>query len=180
MQPQRSPPSAAIGKKAIEKKPLTATARLLLQRTNHMAKLNDFFPSRYFNADDFALHPAVFEISNIQVETFKQKDGTVADKPIAYFQGQRKSLILNKTNFKAIATIAGAQDTDEWPGTSIELYAAVVSVAGEETPCVRVRKPRAPKPAAAPAAPKGASPENDAPWAEEDIPDSWPDDPERG
>ena len=59
-------------------------------------------------------------------------------KPVLFFQGKSKGMILNKTNCKTIARMYG-EDTQNWVGKAIAVYASTTSAQGEEVECLRVR-----------------------------------------
>jgi hypothetical protein len=46
---------------------------------------------------------------------------------------------LNKTNAKTIATVAGSNYIEDWPGTNIQLYIAKVKAFGQTVDALRVR-----------------------------------------
>jgi hypothetical protein len=119
------------------------------QRKDHTVKKTDFWESRYFKAADDLDQPLVLTIEKVKRETLKNGDREDT-KPVAYFEGTEKGLVLNMTNWDSIADIAGDGDTDEWPGVKVELFASTVSVKGEVKACVRVRAPKAKKPVAKP------------------------------
>ena len=50
----------------------------------------------------------------------------------------KKGLVLNVTNARAIATLAG-DDMDTWTGTQIELFSTPVTFKGQVTEGIRVR-----------------------------------------
>jgi len=64
-------------------------------------------------------------------------------KPVLFFQGKSKGMVINKTNGKAIARMYG-DDTTGWVGKQIAIYASTTSAQGEEVECLRVR-PSAPR-----------------------------------
>jgi hypothetical protein len=128
-------------------------------------KFTDMFPSRFWKADDVT-QPLIVKIRDVTMETLGGEGGDV--KPVVYFTGQEKALALNKTNAERIITIAGSDDSEAWVGVGMELYRDTVLFRGQRTPCVRIRKPRN-KPAVSPQSVRS----DEAPWPEEDIPDSW-------
>jgi hypothetical protein len=71
-------------------------------------------------------------------------------KPVVYFRGKEKGVVLNKTNSNMIATLTGSRDTDDWAGCQIRLYATTTEFGGETVECIRVKgvggKPAAAKP----------------------------------
>jgi hypothetical protein len=90
-------------------------------------KRDDVFPSKYYRGGDFE-QPKVLVIESIRLESLKQPNGETTTKPVAYFKGAKKSLVLNRTNWDVIADIVGRDDTDTWPGTRVELYSVTQEV----------------------------------------------------
>jgi hypothetical protein len=75
-------------------------------------------------------------IEKVEVESI----GSSRDKkPVVYFAGKEKGLVLNKTNAKRISEIAGSPETEDWSGIKIVLFATETEFAGETVECVRVR-----------------------------------------
>lgn len=115
--------------------------------------INDAFPSQYLKASDLNGSQPVVTIARVEIEPVgRSKDM----KPIAYFAGKDKGLVLNKTNSKKIAEIAGTAETDDWAGTRIRLYATEVDFQGDQVEAIRVKAPGSSvkatvKPAAPPA-----------------------------
>jgi hypothetical protein len=66
------------------------------------------------------------------------------NKPLVSFQEAKKPFVANATNCKTIASICGSNNTKDWIGKRITLYATETSAFGEMVECIRVR-PRAPK-----------------------------------
>lgn len=68
-------------------------------------------------------------------------------KPLVYFRGTKKPLVLNATNGDTITSIAGSDDVDRWPGICITLYPTRVKGAkGGHVPAIRVRPMKAKSP----------------------------------
>src|SRR5215470_17533219 len=104
-------------------------------------KMSDAFPSKYLKADDLEDGDLVVTISDAQFEEFTDpKTKRPDNKPVLYFQGnEAKPLVLNKTNYKTISQLLGSDDTDNWTGRKISLYATEVESFGEVTLGIRVR-----------------------------------------
>jgi hypothetical protein len=108
-------------------------------------KLHDAFPSNYMKADDLEdgdLTVTIRDHSPVEWAEFQQKGKPTPDnKPVLYFQHPReaKALVLNKTNWKTIADVLGTDETDDWGGKQITLYATEVESFGETVLAVRVR-----------------------------------------
>jgi hypothetical protein len=115
--------------------------------------IDSAFPSNYLKASDLADKAPVVTIDRVDVEPIG-RDKEI--KPVIYFAGKEKGLVLNKTNAKKIAELTGSKDTEDWHGCQIRIYASQTEFAGEMVECVRVKavgaaaQKSAPKPAPAP------------------------------
>jgi len=115
-------------------------------------RISDAFPSKYLKASDL-------QDRNINVVIDRAEPEEVGEgerKPVLYFQGKTKGLVLNKTNSRAIAAAYG-DDTDDWEGRPLVLFPAMVDFRGDTVEAIRVRLPK-PKPAAAPTADEPSKP----------------------
>lgn len=116
--------------------------------------IHDAFPSNYLKASDLGDAQPNVLIDRVELEPVGRDKEM---KPIVYFKGKQKGLVLNKTNSKKIAELAGSPDTEEWAGVSVKLYATETEFAGETVECIRIKsaKPKATgtRPAARRAAP---------------------------
>jgi len=115
-------------------------------------KYSDAFPSRYMRADDLQGTDRIVTITSVDFEDFTDpKTRRTETKPVLRFREKAaKDLVLNRTNFKTISTVLG-EETDDWVGQSIVLYATRVESFGDMVEAIRIRD-RKPKPAAVPAA----------------------------
>jgi hypothetical protein len=101
--------------------------------------INQAFPSKYLKASDLNDATVNVTISDIKIEQVGQDKDT---KPVAYFQGKTKGLVLNKTNSRKIASIAGSPETDDWVGVEIAIFPTETEYAGESVECIRVKAPK--------------------------------------
>ena len=94
-------------------------------------RVSDAFPSKYLKAEDLKGQTAHLTIDHVEMDD-------VGDdrKPIAYFQDAKKGLVVNVTNARAIATLAG-DDMDTWAGMPIELVSTPVSYQGRTVDAIR-------------------------------------------
>lgn len=94
------------------------------------------FPSKYLAAADLRGQDRVVQVSKIvgaeEVGQAKEK------RPVLYFSGVEKGMVLNKTNAKRIAKLYG-NNTDGWIGKSVTLYPSECDFRDEVVPCLRVR-----------------------------------------
>lgn len=93
------------------------------------------FPSDYLKAADL----------NGQAVTVKMSHVNIADiggehKPVLYFEGKQRGLVLNKTNANAISQAYG-EETDDWAGQPVTLFEAIVDFQGRTVSAIRVRVP---------------------------------------
>lgn len=103
-------------------------------------KRSDAFPSRYISKDDVQ-NPVVAIIDTVRFDTIKGDSGD-EDKPVVYFRGDVKPMILNNTNWMTIEDAYG-QESDDWAGKPIEMYCDPgVMFGGKRVGGVRVRIPK--------------------------------------
>jgi hypothetical protein len=124
-----------------------------------MATKLDRFPKKYFTGEYLKqIGPLGLEIEAEKTEGITdQKTGRTTEKSVLSFVGTEKRLILNGTNFDLIVEITGCDDSRDWPGHKIELFADKTTLGAKRVDCVRARAP-AEQPALAAAAPKSPSP----------------------
>jgi hypothetical protein len=101
-------------------------------------KISSAFPSDYLKAADLDEDtPRTLKMQRIE---FGVKIGD-DEKPILYFSGEPKGLVLNKTNANIIKKTYG-EETDDWIGKDIVLYFAMVEFKGDMVEAIRVRAPK--------------------------------------
>ncbi len=129
-------------------------------------RISEAYPSKYLKAADLAGQDRTVTIRACVQEELGQ-GSEMEVKPVLYFDGGQKGLVLNKTNAQAIAEDYG-DDTETWVGREIVLLVREVDFKGKLTPAIRVRVQTPPRPqrATAPSAPEpDVAPLNDEiPW----------------
>jgi hypothetical protein len=116
-----------------------------------MPTRTDVFPSKWLKAAD--VDPAItVTIFECRYEVVGQ-GADAKTKPVLYFHGSTKPLVVNQTNWDLLVGLSGHEDSDNWPGTVIELYAVNVMGPNGQTRGIRIRRPsiRAQKKTAKPA-----------------------------
>jgi hypothetical protein len=96
-------------------------------------KISQAFPSDYLKAADLQGQAVTVTMSHVGLEKVGNDQ-----KPILYFQGKDRGLVLNVTNAKKIAEMYG-DDTENWTGGKIVLYEAMVDFKGDTVAAIRVR-----------------------------------------
>ena len=98
-------------------------------------KVNEMFPSKYIANGDLQGKDLTLTIGYVEMEDL----GDGEKKPVLYFDGRNKGLVLNRTNTKRVASMHG-NDTDGWIGQEITLYPTETEFKGDTVPCIRIRK----------------------------------------
>lgn len=99
-------------------------------------KSTDVYPSKYLRAADLNGHEPVVTIDRVDMETLGDDR-----KPVVYFKGKDKGVVLNKTNWNAIEEIAGEEDSDNWKGVKVKLIVVKVEFQGKRVPAIRIDDP---------------------------------------
>lgn len=100
-------------------------------------KMSEEFPSKYLKAADLQGREVRVTMSNVERE--KIGDDT---KPVLYFKGKEKGIVLNKTNAGTISDSYG-DDTDDWFDQPLILFSVMVDFNGKVGPAIRCRVPTA-------------------------------------
>lgn len=119
-------------------------------------KISEAFPTKYLSAEADIPEDGdlIVTIDDCRMEELGQGDSKDV-KPVLYFSDHDKGLALNKTNANTIAGVLGSQDTDDWIGKRIALFAQEVDFQGRQVLAIRVRMR---KPAARQQEPVAATP----------------------
>lgn len=96
-------------------------------------RISSAFPSEFLKAADL-------NGRNVKVvmDRVEMRDIGGDHKPILFFQGKEKGMVLNKTNANNITSMFG-DDTDDWNGKEIVLFEAMVDFQGKTVAAIRVR-----------------------------------------
>src|SRR6476660_4410269 len=104
-------------------------------------RLNALFPSKWLRHEDLDGKRHTVVIDRLDTETF----GEEGEKPVIFFRGRKKGMVLNKTNAYAIGEEFG-DDTEKWVGKEIILFPTRVEFKGKFVPSIRVTIPTAEQP----------------------------------
>lgn len=100
--------------------------------------INTAFPSSYLKAADLQGRRVPVTVDRVAMEDIGGEH-----KPVLFFQGKDRGLVLNKTNAAMIAEIAASEETDEWKGVRIVLYPTKTDFQGKRVDAIRVDYPEA-------------------------------------
>lgn len=80
--------------------------------------MSNVYPSRFFSPADFDGTGKVFTIGNVMMEQVMAEF-----KPVMYFKGQEKALVINPTNNKILMGLPGfGKESNNWVGKEIVLF----------------------------------------------------------
>lgn len=100
-------------------------------------KISEEFPSKYLKASDLQGREVKVVMANVEREKIGDDH-----KPVLYFKGKDKGVVLNKTNAATIGDAYG-DDTDDWYDQKIILFSVMVDFQGKVGPAIRMRVPTA-------------------------------------
>lgn len=138
------------------------------------------FPSKYLKAGDLDGKRVTLTIDRVEVESLGQGNDQ-EEKPILYFVGKDKGLVLNVTNTNTIVMdiASGDEETDNWHGLRCTLYESKTEMGGKRVPCLRIdpapvgavtaRTVQSPRPAPPPP-PVQQVPADDFQVSDDDVP----------
>lgn len=113
-------------------------------------KWSDF--EHYLKGEHLAGKRPIVTIREIVIEETHAQAGRAEDKPVCYFAGAKKGLILSPTNMRTLRALFG-DDVAACQGQRVQLEAVPMRVAGRDTLPVRIcPAPAQPRPAAEPPA----------------------------
>lgn len=127
-------------------------------------KTGEVFQSNYLKASDLQGRAVEVDIATVKIEKLGQ--GNDADtKPVLYFNGKSKGMVLNKTNTKMIERLFQTDEMDNWKGGRITIAPREVEYQGETVLSLRVLSTgyKMP-PSSAAAQPKADEPKDDIPF----------------
>jgi hypothetical protein len=98
--------------------------------------INAAFPSAYLKASDLGGRTVMVTIDRVEFEPVGPEKTM---KPILYFVGKEKGLVLNKTNANKIMQLTSSPVTEEWQGFAVAIYPTETSYQGDTVECIRVK-----------------------------------------
>ncbi len=98
--------------------------------------INQAFPSKFIKAADLQGQDVTVSIARFAMESVDDDAGEL--KPVIYFAGHQRGLVLNKTNALAIADLYGTE-TDAWLNQPVTLFPTQCNYAAKMVDCIRIR-----------------------------------------
>lgn len=101
-------------------------------------KISELYPKRYATGEDLK-GPYTLTVRSVMMEEMHPQPGSPAvEKPVMYFEGAQKGIILSPALARQIAAILG-DETEDWKGKRITLYPQPMTVAGKPRVAIRAR-----------------------------------------
>ena len=128
--------------------------------------INDMYPSKYLKSADVKPHRIDLQVARVVIEDVAENE----NKPVMYFNGKEKGLVLGKNNALLCAHVWG-DESDAWVGQWLTLFSEPKTFQGKVVDGLSVAPKlptAAPQPEAAPQSTGGPGPEQDS--LADDIP----------
>jgi hypothetical protein len=107
-----------------------------------MPDYRGMYDKDYIGHWDLEGKPVTVTIREVKAGDLTQQGGRKSKRPLVFFEGAEKALVLNKTNGKIIAGLYGTK-TEGWVGKKITMYPTITNFGSETVECIRV-KPEVP------------------------------------
>lgn len=117
-----------------------------------LMNINEAFPSKYLKAHELKDQTPTVTIDRVVLEQVRGRKG-IDTKPVVYFRGEAKGMLLNKTMAQSVTQIARSPMTETWAGVAITLYATTALFGTDTHEVIRIKAP-----AAATVGPRGRVP----------------------
>ena len=98
-------------------------------------RISTAFPSDYLRASDLQGKQVTVRIAHVEM---REIGGDA--KPVLFFVGKDKGMVLNKTNANVISAAYG-DDTDDWQDAEIVLFESMVDFQGKTIQAIRCKVP---------------------------------------
>jgi hypothetical protein len=104
-------------------------------------RIEDVYPRKYATGEDFAGKAVTLTIREVVMESMCPKQGApIAQKPVIYFHGAKKAVVMGRPLWVQIAAILGSDDTNTWSNKRIQLYPERMIVGGQAKIAIRARQ----------------------------------------
>src|SRR5688572_5684903 len=100
-----------------------------------MPHVKSAFPFRYIQVFDLENAPITATIKTVGSENVGSETSDLK-LVVKFEEPSLKQMVCNLTRAEAIAEIAGSEDTEEWPGTVIELVRGTTRYQGKKVGCI--------------------------------------------
>ena len=111
------------------------------QKVDLRALYNKSYAGKYITAVEID-HLIKVVISDVKIESVEswQKGTKAEDKMVLYFEGKKRGIVINKTNFKQLAKDFGWEKED-WIGETVTLQVKKIKAFGRMVDSIEIQKP---------------------------------------
>ena len=106
-----------------------------------MPDYSNDFGGKYMNATHIT-EPFVGTVERVEREDV---DGNAKMKPVLYFVGRERGVVLNATRYDTVSAMAKSRDTDDWVGMRVQVKRGSTRFANKVVDCVEFGLPLAEK-----------------------------------
>lgn len=99
--------------------------------------------SKYLKVADLNGERKRMTVKGVEQENVAREDED--PKSVVYFHGEKKGLVLNRTNGNALMQLYG-DEMNGWVGKDVVLVPSETDYQGKRVPCIRLAKPKTPAP----------------------------------
>ncbi len=103
--------------------------------------VSELYPSKWLKAADLNGRAVTVKITRVDVEEFRQRDGSKKLAAVLTFERARKRMILNKTQCGQMVAITGSERFADWVGHTVMLVPATAHN-GKATIAIREAPPQ--------------------------------------
>jgi len=91
-------------------------------------KVGELFQSRFLRADDLGRSHVRVTIEKVAIEAMHG-----SRKPVLYFRGKSKGLVVNQTRARSLTKVLATDETEAWVGCQVSLYVDSIETSDETT-----------------------------------------------
>ena len=103
-------------------------------------KIDEIYPSKYLRGCDLAGHAVPVTIENVLLESFYDSESKeTVKKPVVYFQGKQKGVVLGKALAFQFAEVLKSHNTDDWKGMQVMIFSIKRVIFGQEKEILQVK-----------------------------------------
>jgi hypothetical protein len=102
-------------------------------------KMSEAFPSKYLKTADLGGKEIELQVDRVEWGDVGTDDEPET-KPVLFFVGKKKGMILNKTNTSVLTNEYG-DETDDWRGKPVIIYPTTAQFKGQPIAAMRIRIP---------------------------------------
>lgn len=97
-------------------------------------------PGPYLAAWELRGNGYILTIDRVEQKLVEGESGRKANKPVAFFVGKERGMVLSKTSCKELEKIASSDDPAKWAGLSVLVYPTTTKLGPDTVACLRIKQ----------------------------------------